>query len=144
MKQKGTLMTGIMDAVTQINELSQSIAKEIKEHGCLTIAEQEYIKVQFSQMTKDAQDAMDKVRGLFAIKSKIDEEEQGVLLTSLNGECKEHLARLMRFKSGVAVLLRRRVSLQKDIKEVARLFEKRGKKVSNEKVDDDSGDAARS
>jgi len=126
-------MTAIMDAVNSIHETVDILSKELKEDKCLSPVELDFIRAEFHRMAKEANDTMEKVKGLFSARKTLNEDEQLSLLESLSQVSREDHESIVRFQSGYAQLKKRRLAKLQDAAEVAGLFAKR-KRDENEKV----------
>lgn len=122
--QKGTMITVIVDGVTQLNSLFEAVAKKIKEDKVITEKESAYITGVFNERLKEGNQFIEKIKELISPKLTMSEADKLQLLTQMFTVMKENLAAFKRFERGFIKLCEERKAKLTDIKEVTRLFNK--------------------
>lgn len=122
--QKGTMITVIVDGVTQLNSLFEAVTKKIKEDKVITDKESAYITGVFNEKLKEGNQFVEKIKELISPKSAMSEADKLQLLTQMFTVMKENITTLKRFEKGFVKLCEERKAKLTDIKEVTRLFDK--------------------
>ena len=122
--QKGTMITVIVDGVTQLNSLFEAITKKIKEDKVITDKESACITGVFNEKLKEGNQFIEKIKELISSKPAMSEADKLQLLTQMFTVMKENITTLKRFEKGFVKLCEERKAKLTDIKEVTRLFNK--------------------
>lgn len=122
--QKGTMITVIVDGVTQLNSLFETVAKKIKEDKVITEKESAYITGVFNEKMKEGNQFIEKIKELISPKLTMSEADKLQLLTQMFTVMKENITALKRFEKGFIKLCEERKAKLTDTQEIARLFNK--------------------
>ena len=127
--QKGTMITVIVDGVTQLNSLFEAVTKKIKEDKVITDKESAYITSVFNERLKEGNQFIEKIKELISPKPAISETDKLQLLTQMFTVMKENITAIKRFEKGFMKLCEERKAKLTDTQEVARLFNKEKQQV---------------
>ena len=120
--QKGTMMTGIVDACAYINAAFARIARRSKEGGMFTEAENNYIASVFTDMTKDVSQYIEKVKELLAPKQPVSEEETLATLGKMHAVMRSYTVGVKKFEKDFEALAVKRSKRLTDIEDVKKIF----------------------
>ena len=120
--QKGTMITGIVDAVVYITGVFARVAKKSKEEGLFTEKENAYIATIFNGMLKEGNQYIEKVKELLSPKHSMSEEDKLKLLNQMYEAMKGYEISAKKFEKAFAQLSGERCQKLTDLREVQRLF----------------------
>ncbi|WP_153800884.1 hypothetical protein [Foetidibacter luteolus] len=119
--QKGTLITGILDAVTANMEIFVRVSKKSKAEGLYTAMENEYIAAKLNGINKEGNQCLEKLKEL--ITSRQPENEKLESLRQMYAIMQRQAATARHFEKGFARLSEARKKKLSEIAEVEKLFE---------------------
>lgn len=125
--QKGTMIAGIVDGVTNVMAVAGRVAKKAKEDGLFTEKENAYINGVFNDWQKEGNQFIEKVKELISPKLSMTEEDKIKLFMQMYEVIKKYATAARRFEKGFANLSEERRKKLTDVEEVQRLF-----KIKNE------------